>query len=141
MILNLTSHSIHLEQYEATVGRVMVEFVDEDGNPLQQGLLTTVPRVGEEVELIILPEVDPASVAELGLKMTGFQIFKSLMGFRDKKLEKDVEKATEKLPEPTVRNGTVLHVKWTPFVASAEHAITAATVVLKMQDGGPRVDR
>ena len=123
------------------MGRVMVGFVDEDGNLLQRGLLTTVPRVGEEVELIIIPEVDPASLPELALEMTGFQVFKSLMGFRDKKLERDAEKACEKLPEPTVRNGTVLRVKWTPFVASAEHAITAATVVLKMQDGGPRVDR
>jgi len=126
-----------VDEYEATVGRVMVAFVDERGDLLQEALLTTVPRIGEEVELIIIPKVDPASLSRLDLpEMSGFQYLKNLMGFRDEKLEKDIVKSVAgvELPDPSVRNGTVLRVKWTPFVASPKHAVTAATVVLKMQD-------
>ena len=115
-----------MDNYEATIGRVMVAFVDERGDLLQEALLTTVPRVGEEVELIIMPKLDPASIPTPSL----FKAIK-MMIWGDKEFEKKIEKSVEGIELPA-RVGTVLRVRWTPFVASPERALTAATVVLKL---------
>jgi hypothetical protein len=127
--------------YEATAGRVMVAFVNECGDLLQEALLATVPRVGEEVELILLPKVDPAS--QPGLETSNWSRFERLKSVlkililgQDKQIDKLIEKSVEStdLPNPKILNGTVLRVRWTPLVASPEHAVTAATIVLKVQD-------
>jgi hypothetical protein len=130
-------------------GRVMVAFVDERGDLLQEAWLATVPRAGEEVELIILPKVDPGSLPRTDMvNWSGFARVKSALNILtfggDKEMDKLIEKSVEgmELPDPKVLKGTVLRVRWTPFVASPEHpeyAVTAATVVLELpaQTKGP----
>jgi hypothetical protein len=120
----------------------MVAFVDERGDLLQEASLTAVPRVGEEVELILMPKVDPASLPRDLPKLSGFKALKILLWGGDKEFDKQIDKSLEgvQLPDPKILNGTVLRVKWTPFVPSLENTITAATVVLRLQDDSPRAD-
>jgi hypothetical protein len=139
----LLPEGILRDNLKATVKQVIVNFVDERGDLLHQALLTTVPRVGEEVELIIVPQIDQASLARLDLsKVTHLGVLKHLLGFRDKEYDA-VEKAAEgSLSEEKIYNGTVLRVKWQWFVASRHAGVTIATVVLKLvQDGSFRADR
>jgi hypothetical protein len=99
--------------------------------------------VGEEVELIIMPQIDPSSLPEEAVpNLSASEVLKSVIGGVDKETEKKFEKAIEgvELPDPKICNGTVQRVRWTPFVASPENAVavTAATVVLKLPSGSPR---
>jgi hypothetical protein len=128
---------------EVAARRVMVAFVDERGNLLQEAWLAAVPRAGEEVELIILPKLDPASSARMHVaNWNGFARLKSALKILilggDKEMDKLIEASVEgtEAADPKIVQGTVLRVRWTPFVASPEHpeyAVTAVTVVLEQR--------
>jgi hypothetical protein len=133
----------HLNGYKATQGLVMVVFVNEHGDHLQEAWLTTVPRVGEDVELTIMPDlasVPQTDVTNLVVKQNAFERLKTAVKIlilgHDPKLDTEIGKLIQgvELPDPKVVGGTVLRVKWAPFVASPEIAITTATVVIKLQD-------
>jgi hypothetical protein len=132
-----------LNRYKATQGLVMVVFVNERGDNLQEAWLTTVPRVGEDIELAIMS--DPANVPQidttnLSVNQNAFERLKTavkvLILGHDPKLDTEIGMLTQgvEVPDPKVVRGTVLRVKWAPFVVSPELAITAATVVIKPQD-------
>ncbi|HEV3436840.1 MAG TPA: hypothetical protein VG122_05750 [Gemmata sp.] len=132
-----------LNRYKATQGLVMVVFVNEHGDPLQEAWLTAVPRVGEDVELAILPGpaiMPQIDATKLSVNQNTFERLKTAVKLlilgHDPKLDTEIGKQIQgvELPDPKFVGGTVLRVKWAPFVASPELAITTATVVIKLQD-------
>jgi len=107
--------------------------------------LAAVPRGGEEVELTIVPTVDPAALPKFDMSTwSRFQRFKSVLKVLilggDRELDEAIEESVEgvEIPDGKVVCETVLRVRWTPFVLTPEQVVTAATIVLKLQDGGPQ---
>jgi len=88
-----------------SIGRILVYFEDETGNVLQMNVLPALPRVGDDIELIGIPEVDVKSLPKLGpLKSIKSMIWgPSEEDFKDVVLSKN----------PKVYEGTVVRVKWT----------------------------